>query len=25
MTVLQDKTIKCADCDQEFLFTVGEQ
>ena len=25
MTVLQDKTIKCADCGQEFLFTVGEQ
>lgn len=22
---LKDKTIKCQDCDQEFIFTVGEQ
>ena len=21
----QDKTIKCADCGQEFAFTAGEQ
>ena len=25
MTALQDKTIKCADCGQDFVFTVGEQ
>jgi CxxC-x17-CxxC domain-containing protein len=25
MATLEDKTIKCADCGEEFLFTVGEQ
>jgi len=22
---LHDKTIKCKDCGQEFIFTIGEQ
>ena len=25
MATLEDKTIKCVDCGEEFLFTVGEQ
>ena len=25
MATLEDKTIKCVDCGQDFLFTVGEQ
>ena len=25
MLVLQDKTIYCKDCGQDFLFTAGEQ
>jgi CxxC-x17-CxxC domain-containing protein len=25
MDTLQDKTIKCVDCGQDFLFTIGEQ
>ena len=25
METLQDKSIKCADCGEEFLFTAGEQ
>ena len=25
MATLEDKTIKCVDCGEEFLFTIGEQ
>ena len=25
MSEYQDKTIKCCDCGQEFVFTAGEQ
>jgi CxxC-x17-CxxC domain-containing protein len=25
MATLEDKTIKCVDCAEEFLFTIGEQ
>jgi len=25
MAILEDKTIKCVDCGQDFLFTIGEQ
>src|SRR5262245_46356821 len=25
MATLEDKTIKCVDCGEDFIFTVGEQ
>ena len=25
MATLEDKTIKCVDCGEDFLFTIGEQ